>query len=571
MHQTKYIVVTGGVISGVGKGVATASIGKILQEYGFSVTAIKIDPYINCDAGTLRPTEHGEVWVTDDGGEIDQDLGNYERFLTIEIPKKNNITTGQVYRELIEKERQGDFLGETVQFIPHVPNEIKRRVKEASLGYDIALVEIGGTIGDYENIPFLFAMKALEREIGKENIVYVLVTYLPIPSHIEEMKTKPTQTAIKLLTEHGIIPDFILCRAKNPLDQVRKKKIEMYANIKAENVISAPDIKETLYSIPLNFEKEHLGEKILKELNIKPKKQPSWEKWKKLVDTIENAPRTVNIAMVGKYLDIGDYTLNDSYISVNEALKHAGANLNTKVKITWIDAKRFEKNQQELFILKDFDGLIVPGGFGASGVEGKIKAIQFAREQKIPFLGLCYGLQLASIEYARNVCKLKDAHTTEVNPETPDPIIIMLPEQASIQSKGGTMRLGSYVAILKENTKIFDLYTKTGRLARDKEKLKSITEKKRIGKLDGENIVFERHRHRFECNPKYIELLEKNGLVIPGFHIREDGTKLVEFIEYKDSFGVALQGHCEFRSSLEDPSPLFYGLVEAALHQSDRA
>ena len=291
--MTKYIVVTGGVISGVGKGVATASLGKILKEYGFSVSAIKIDPYINCDAGTMRPTEHGEVWVTEDGGEIDQDLGNYERFLEQIIPKKNNITTGQIYKSLIEKERRGEFLGETVQFIPHVPNEIKRRIKEASNNYDIVLIEVGGTIGDYENIPFLFAMKSLENEMGKENVCYILVTYLPIPSHIDEMKTKPTQLAIKLLREEGIQPDFILCRGRKELDEPRKKKIEQYSNIKKDNIISMPDVigentPNTLYVIPLNLEKEHLGEKIMERLNLKSKKIPDWTDWKNAVNSLIN-------------------------------------------------------------------------------------------------------------------------------------------------------------------------------------------------------------------------------------------------------------------------------------------
>jgi len=391
--MTKYIVVVGGVISGVGKGVATASIGKIMQEYGFSVTAIKIDPYINCDAGTLRPTEHGEVWVTDDGGEIDQDLGNYERFLGINIPKKNNITTGQIYKELIEKERRGDFLGETVQFIPHVPNEIKKRIQEASKNFDIALIEVGGTVGDYENIPFLFALKSLETEIGKENIIYVLVTYLPIPSHIEEMKTKPTQTAIKLLREAGIQPDFILCRGRKSLDEIRKKKIEIYANIPSSHVISMPDVigprtANTIYVIPLDLEKEQTGEKILKQFNLEKKKEPNLYEWDYYVQKIINSEHFVRIAIVGKYLDVGEFQLEDSYISIREALKHAGAHNNAKIEIAWIDSKDFEKNPESIGKLKDFNGVIIPGGFGSSGVEGKISAIKFCRENNIPFLGL---------------------------------------------------------------------------------------------------------------------------------------------------------------------------------------
>ncbi|HLD37587.1 MAG TPA: CTP synthase, partial [Candidatus Nanoarchaeia archaeon] len=387
--MTKYIVVVGGVISGVGKGVATASIGRILQEYGFSVSAIKIDPYINCDAGTLRPTEHGEVWVTDDGGEIDQDLGTYERFLGQSIPKSNNITTGQVYKSLIEKERRGDFLGETVQFIPHIPNEIKRRIKEASRDFDIVLIEIGGTVGDYENIPFLFSMKSLEREIGKENIIYILVTYLPIPSHIEEMKTKPTQTSVKLLGESGIQPDFILCRGKKALDDVRKKKIELYANISSEDVISMPDVTgeatpNTIYIIPLNLEKEGLGGKILRKLNLEKKKEPDWAEWTDAVSRILNPSKVINIALVGKYVSIGEYRLADSYTSIIEALKHAGAKNDVKVNMGLVNSNDIEENKAGLEKLKEFQGIIVPGGFGSTGTEGKIKAIRFARESNIP-------------------------------------------------------------------------------------------------------------------------------------------------------------------------------------------
>jgi len=378
--MTRYIVVVGGVISGVGKGVATASIGKILKNYGFKVTAVKIDPYINYDAGTLRPTEHGEVWVTNDGGEIDQDLGNYERFLGVDIPRKNNITTGQIYSEVIDRERRGEFLGATVQFIPHIPNEIKRRIKNASSGYDFVLVEIGGTIGDYENIPFLFAMKSLEREERAQNFAYILITYLPVPGHIDEMKTKPTQQAIKMLSENGIFPDFILCRSTKPLDDVRKKKIETYANIITDHVISAPDI-DTIYSIPLTLENEKLGDKILSHFNMKAVKKPSWDSWNKLVNHIANPHKKIKVAMVGKYVDIGDFSLTDSYISINESLKHAGAHFGVGVEIAWIDAKKLEKNADEVSTLDQYDGLIIPGGFGESGVEGKIKSIEYVRKK----------------------------------------------------------------------------------------------------------------------------------------------------------------------------------------------
>ncbi len=564
----RVIVVTGGVISGVGKGVATASIGRILKEYGFSVTAIKIDPYINYDAGTLRPTEHGEVWVTDDGGEIDQDLGNYERFLSVDIPKTNNITTGQIYKEIIDKERRGKFLGQTVQFIPHVPDEIKRRIKEAGKDYDFVLVEIGGTIGDYENLPFLFATKSLEIELGKNNLVHILVSYMPVPSHVGEMKTKPTQQAIRMLNETGIFPDFVLCRAVKPLDDVRKKKIETYANISSENIISAPDIK-SIYRVPLNFEKERLGEKILKRFELKPRKKPDWNNWKKLVEKIENPRKKITVAMVGKYVDIGDFSLVDSYISINQALEHAGAELDIGVDIKWIDSKQLENKKPTA--LKKFDGIVIPGGFGSSGVDGKINAIKFARENNIPFLGLCFGLQLGVIEFARNVCNMK-AHTTEVDPKTKYPVIDVLPSQKSILAEnkyGGTMRLGAYAAIL-ERSKTLDLYIKTKRLEKDIKRIEALKKDKdqlfRLGLIhDAKNVVLERHRHRYEVNPKFIDILKKHGLVFPGYHVREDGTRLMEFIELpKHKFFIATQAHPEFKSRLGDPAPLFLGFVEAA-------
>lgn len=567
--MTKYIVVAGGVMSGVGKGVTTASTARILKEHGYNVTAIKIDPYINYDAGTLRPTEHGEVWVTDDGGEIDQDLGTYERFLNTDIPKKNNITTGQIYKTVIDKERAGKFLGETVQFIPHIPDEIKRRVKEAGKGYDIAIVEIGGTIGDYENIPFLFAMKSLERELGKENVVYVLITYLPIPSHIEEMKTKPTQQAIRLLGENGIFPDFIICRAKRTLDNIRKKKIETYANIVSEHVISEPDI-ETAYQIPLDLEKENFGLKLLKELNLKSKKKPDWKNWSGLISRIQTPKKTVKVAIVGKYIDIGDYNLSDSYVSVNQALVHAGVALNASVDIHWLDSKKFE-DKKEINVLSGYDGIIVPGGFGGTGVEGKINALNFARIKKKPYLGLCYGLQLAVIEFARNVCGIKNANTTE-NAKDCEAVIDILPAQKEIIAKseyGGTMRLGAYAAILKEKTQILNLYQETGRLKKDLEKIqilkKDESQKFRLGVLDNaKNVVLERHRHRYEVNPEYINILEKNGLVFSGHHLREDKTKLMEYIELpKHPYFVGTQSHPEFKSRLGNPSPLFYGFLKA--------
>ena len=534
-ESTKYIVVVGGVISGVGKGVAAASIGKIMKENGFSVTMTKIDPYINCDAGTLRPTEHGEVWVTDDGGETDQDLGNYERFLGQSLSKINNITTGQVYNSVIQRERQGFYLGQTVQLIPHLTDEIKNRIKKASEGFEISIIEIGGTVGDYENIPFLFSLKSLEKDIGRNNIIYILITYLPIPWHIDEMKTKPTQTSIKLLGENGIEPDFILCRGKAALDAVRKKKIEIYGNIKSDYVISAPDI-ETIYSIPLNFEKENLGDKMLKKLHLEKRKEPDWAEWEKLVNNILSPSKRVKIAVVGKYFNIGDYVLKDSYISINESLKHAGAHNDTKVEIEFIDSKEIELSP-EILKQRNISGIIIPGGFGSTGVEGKIKAIQYARENNLPFLGLCYGLQLSVIEFARNVCGLTNANSTEIDLSTPYPIIDILPEQKQVTDKGGTMRLGAYKAIV--SGKIKEFY--------------------------GSDIVFERHRHMYEVNPEYHLKLKEKGLLLSGL---SENQRLVEFIELPNHrFFVATQAHPEFKSTLLHPSPLFYNFIKSCVEK----
>ena len=494
--MTKFVVVAGGVISGVGKGVTTASLGKILKEHGYKTTLIKIDPYINYDAGTLRPTEHGEVWVTADGGEIDQDLGTYERFIDEDLPRRNNITTGQIYKAVIDRERRGEYLGQTVQFIPHIPDEIINRIKEASNGYEIAIIEIGGTVGDYENTPFLVALKTLERDIGSENVVYVLVSYLPIPKHIYEMKTKPTQQSIRLLNEAGIFPDFILCRAANVLDDVRRKKIERYANIPADHVISAPDIT-TVYQIPLNFEREDFGKKVLKHFGLTSRKEPDWQQWSNLVDAILKPKEKRRIAIVGKYFATGDYSLTDSYVSIYQALVHAGAALDVGISITWIDAQQIENNPETVARLSHFDGVIIPGGFGDTGVEGKLKAIEYVRTHDIPYLGLCYGLQLAVVEYARNKCGMKHAHTTEVDPHTPHPVIDVLPLQKEILEKkayGGTMRLGNYQAALRADTKVYQLYDEAHW-------------------IDAQGNVTERHRHRYEVNPHYVDLLEKQGSV----------------------------------------------------------
>jgi len=428
--MVNYIIVTGGVVSGLGKGITTASIGKILKLHGYEVTAIKIDPYINCDAGTLRPTEHGEVWVTEDGGEIDQDLGHYERFLDINIPKCQNITTGQVYGAVIEKERKGKYLGKTVQPIPHVTDEIKRRIRKTSENQrlDFIIVEIGGTVGDYENVLFLEAVRQMKHE--GDRVLYVHVTYVPVLDSLGEAKTKPTQHSVKLLRGIGIQPDFIVTRTEKPLDQVRREKIALFCDVHEDDVISDSDI-DNVYAVPLLFEEQFLCKKILRKLRLR-KDNNELKIWKDYISNIRNLEDTINIGIVGKYFDIGSSQLSDSYISVIEAVKHASWNHNFNPNIKWIDSKIFEKNPEKISNLKSIDGIIVPGGFGLSGIDGKIKTIQYSRENDIPFLGLCLGMQLAVVEYAQNVCKLKDAHTSEVNKNTPYPVIDFIPEQVKI-------------------------------------------------------------------------------------------------------------------------------------------
>jgi len=539
--MVNYIIVTGGVISGLGKGITTASIGKILQIHGYKVTAMKIDPYMNCDAGTLRPTEHGEVWVTEDGGEIDQDLGHYERFLDINISKYHNITTGQVYGAVIEKERKGKYLGKTVQPIPHVTDEIKRRIRKPAeeARYDFVLVEIGGTVGDYENVLFLEAVRQMKLE--GDNVIYIHVTYVPVLETLGEAKTKPTQHSVKLLREIGIQADFIIARSEEPLDNVRKEKIALFCNVHEEDVISDSDI-ENVYGVTLLFEEQGLCKKILRKLNLR-KEEHDLKTWKNFIKKITKLDKKIKIGIVGKYFDIGSFKLSDSYISVIEAVKHAAWNNNLCPEIEWIDSKLFEKQPGEITTLDNVDGIIVPGGFGLSGIEGKIATIKYARENNIPYLGLCLGMQLAVVEYARNVCDLENANSKEIDKNTLHAVIDFIPEQITIirESRyGASMRLGSYPAILKQGTLIHRLY--------------------------GKNKVHERHRHRYEVNPEYIDILEKNGLVFSG---RSPDGILMEFMELPvHPYFVATQAHPEFKSRPMKPSPLFDGLIKASMKKS---
>ncbi len=535
--MAKYIIITGGVVSGLGKGITTASIGKILQLHGYNVTAMKIDPYINYDAGTLRPTEHGEVWVTEDGGEIDQDLGHYERFLDINIPKYHNITTGQVYNAVIEKERKGKYLGKTVQPIPHVTDEIKRRIRRPAKekNYDFVLVEIGGTVGDYENILFLEAVRQMKLE--GDRVIFVHVTYVPVLDALGEAKTKPTQHSVKLLREIGIQPNFIVTRSDDPLDHVRREKIALFCNIHEDDVISDSDV-DNVYAVSLLFEKQDFCEKILKKLRLR-KSHKDIEGWAKFIKKIRRLKKSVKIGIVGKYFDIGTSQLSDSYVSVIEAVKHASWNNNLKPEFHWIDSKKFEEDHSKLSELKKLDAIIVPGGFGKSGIDGKIETIRYARENKIPYLGLCLGMQLAVVEYARNVCRIEDANTVEVDKKAKNPVITFIPEQVEIIQEsryGATMRLGAWPAVLKKGTKIHRVY--------------------------GENKVSERHRHRYEVNPDYVQRLEKCGIVFSG---RSPDGVLMEFMEIKNHpYFVATQAHPEFKSRPLNPAPLFDGLIKAA-------
>ncbi|MGA9530376.1 MAG: CTP synthase [Candidatus Babeliales bacterium] len=553
--NTKYIVVLGGVISGVGKGVTTASLGKIMKEYGYKVTLIKIDPYINCDAGTLRPTEHGEVWVTEDGGEIDQDLGTYERFLDQDILKKNNITTGQIYRAVIDRERRGEYLGKTVQFIPHIVEEIMHRIRVASDGYEIAIIEIGGTIGDYENVPFLYAVKALERYASKHDMAYVLVTYLPIPRHMHEMKTKPAQQSIKLCHEAGIFPDIIICRAHAPLDTLRREKIEVLAQVQPDAVISSPDV-ETIYQIPIDLEQEKIGDKMLARLGLSPRAVPCWDEWKDRVHVLTHAQQKLMIAVVGKYCTSGEYSSADSYVSIEHALVHAAAESGYKIEIKWIDSVMFEKEPSSLKLLDMYDAILVPGGFGTVGVEGKIEAISYARLHEVPYLGICYGMQLACVEYARHVAGIPGAHTAEVAPDASDLVIKILDDQKQLVEThlyGGTMKLGAYEVVLSPHTQVWHLYNEAK-------------------KLSLEGTVQERHRHRYEVNPAYIDRLRDKGMVFSGFQQRADGTALAEYIELPSHpFFIGMQAHPEFKSRFLNPSPIFKGFIQAALeYQKNR-
>ncbi len=538
--SSKFIFVVGGVMSGVGKGVASASIGKILQSKGYNVTAIKIDPYINVDAGTMNPTEHGEVFVTDDGDETDQDIGNYERFLDQDINSPNYMTTGRVYLSVIQRERNLEYGGKCVEVVPHVPEEVIDRIKKAAdlAEADFTIIEVGGTVGEYQNILFLEAIRILKTEVP-DDVMTVMVSYLPIPSKVGEMKTKPTQNAVRTLNSTGIFPSFILCRSAKPIDEIRRKKLATFCNIPKDNAISAPDV-DNIYKIPINFDDQGLGDKILQSFNLKPQ-QKDLQDWRDLLNKIEKLDKKVKIGIAGKYFATGDFTLADSYISVIEAIKHACWANDVLPELTWLNTEEYEKNPEKIEELKEFNGIIVPGGFGSRGVEGKITAIQYCRENNIPYLGLCYGMQLATIEFARNVVGIEDVNSEEVNPNCKNPVIHIMPDQKkkiADKDMGGTMRLGAYPCVLNEKSKAFEAY--------------------------GQKEISERHRHRYEFNNAYRAKMTEKGLLLAGLSPDNNLVEIIEIPEHK--FFIGTQFHPEFKSRPLKPHPLFGAFIKAAIN-----
>lgn len=529
-------------MSGIGKGVSTASIARILKARGFRVSAVKIDPYINVDAGTMNPIEHGEVFVTEDGMECDQDVGNYERFLDENIPRQNYLTTGAVYLSVIERERNLEYGGKCVEVVPHIPQEVIRRLERASrkAKADFTLVEIGGTVGEYQNILFLEAARMMRLARSKD-VLFVLVSYLPVPKMIGEMKTKPTQYAVRSMNAAGIQPDLIIARSIMPMDEPRKKKLALLTNLSEKDIISAPDVR-SIYEVPINFERDRLGNRILEKFGLEPRRRDLGP-WRGLVRRIRRATKPVNIAIVGKYFGSGNFTLADSYISVIEALKHAAWFHNRKPELTWLNSELYEQRPSAVKELLQFDGIVVPGGFGSRGIEGKIKAIEYVRKNKIPYLGLCYGLQLAVVEFARHVAKLQGAHTTEINPNTKYPVIRTMPEQlTNIQEKrlGGSMRLGAYSCRLKPGTRARRAYNAT--------------------------VVRERHRHRYEINNEYVPRFEKRGLIASGINPERN---LVEIMELRDHpFFLGTQFHPELKSRPLKPHPIFREFIRTALSRN---
>ncbi|MEK9181548.1 MAG: CTP synthase [Patescibacteria group bacterium] len=543
---TKYIFVVGGVISGVGKGITSSSIGLILKNRGLNVTAVKIDPYINVDAGTMNPTEHGEVFVLSDGDETDQDMGNYERFLDTNLTRINYMTTGRVYKSVIEKERNLEYKGKCVEVVPHVPLEVIGRIKKAGqvAKADVVIVEVGGTIGEYQNLLFLEAARMMKIESSRD-VFFVMVSYFPTPAKIGEMKTKPTQYAVRTLNASGIQPDILLARGDMSLDEKRKEKLSLLCNMSSDKIISAPDV-DSIYDIPLNFEKEKLSDKLCDLLGLVSRKPntKAWAQWKNFAKHAHNGKETVKIAMIGKYFETGDYMLSDSYLSVIEAIKYSAYMQNKKPVIFWLNSVDFEKSPAKLKNLKKYDGIVMPGGFGSRGVEGNLKVVKFVRGNKIPFLGLCYGMQMMVIEYARNILGLKDANTREVNPSSKNIVIdVMESQKEHLKNNlyGGSMRLGAYKAVLREGT-----------LAKASYGVKEITE---------------RHRHRYEVNPAFVGDLEAKGFVFSGRSPDGHLMEIAELPKSKHPFYLGTQFHPEFLAHPLKPHPLFSAFIKACVEK----
>ncbi|KKB24485.1 CTP synthase [Staphylococcus carnosus] len=529
--MTKFIFVTGGVVSSLGKGITAASLGRLLKDRGLSVTIQKFDPYLNVDPGTMSPYQHGEVFVTDDGAETDLDLGHYERFIDINLNKYSNVTAGKVYSHVLKKERRGDYLGGTVQVIPHITNEIKERLLLAgeSTNADVVITEIGGTTGDIESLPFIEAIRQIRSDLGRENVMYIHCTLLPFIKAAGEMKTKPTQHSVKELRGLGIQPDLIVVRTEYEMTQDLKDKIALFCDIPEQNVIECRDA-ESLYEIPLQLSKQHMDDLVIKRLDLNAKYDTQLDEWKHLLDVVNHLDGEITIGLVGKYV-----SLQDAYLSVVEALKHAGYPLHKDINVKWIDSSEVTDENAAEF-LKDVDGILVPGGFGYRASEGKISAIRYARENNVPYFGICLGMQLATVEFARNVLGLEGAHSAELDPETPYPVIDLLPEQKDIEDLGGTLRLGLYPSEVKEGTLAYDIY--------------------------GKKEIEERHRHRYEFNNDYREQMEDNGLVFSG--VSPDGRR-IEMVELpKNDFFFACQFHPEFLSRPNRPQPIFKAFIEAA-------
>ena len=539
MKPKKYIFVTGGVISSLGKGIASASIGALLESRGLKVTIVKLDPYINVDPGTMNPFQHGEVFVTDDGAETDLDLGHYERFLSVRMTRDNNFTAGQIYNNVIQKERRGDYLGTTVQVIPHVTDEIKRSITGAieKSGVDIGIVEIGGTVGDIESLPFLEAIRQLKYDLGPKNVLYIHITLVPYIKSAGEVKTKPTQHSVKELRAIGIQPDIILCRTDRDLDKKTKEKISLFTNVEVDAVFTARDV-DFVYEVPLNFYKEGVDAKVLEKLEAWTG-EPHLEKWENIVKTLKKPKKDVRIAIVGKYVH-----LKDSYKSLIEALIHGGIANKARVDLKFVDSEEVEEKGASA-LLSDVDGILVPGGFGNRGIEGKIDAIRYARENKIPFLGICLGMQMAVVEFGRNVCGLENANSTEFNPDTPYPVIDLIPEQKHIDKLGGTMRLGAYRCRVRPDTLAYAAYKK--------------------------EEVFERHRHRYEFNNEFRDVYNKNGMVISGINPERDLVEVVELNKDLHPWFLGCQFHPEFKSRPFDPHPLFVEFVRASIANREKA